>query len=614
MSDATLSRTTLNAGDLLEGKYRIKRKLAEGGMGAVYHAVQEPLGRDVAVKVLKSVDETAAERDNRYKRFFREAAICSRLNHPNTVMIFDYGKLADGDGFFLVMEFLRGESLRDLLNRHGVLTTSMALHIAIQIAGSLADAHSGSVVHRDLKPPNIMLVDRGGDPYYVKVVDFGLVKELNNGDETGELTAENTLIGSPMYMAPERFLYHSADSAAVDIYALGIMLYEMLVGRPPFIRDSDSTIHRVMMAHIQEDPPPMRTFKPDLKLPDGLEALVMRCLIKDPARRLESMDMLVRLLRSCSQGAPIEIPPLRPSNVPQIPESTSDHLNLQQDTQNTVRIATGEEPRPDLPSLMTSIPTGTPSESAQSRTTFEIDPVVAVSTTPMSVVAPSGLTHEIPVAAGSQKKVAVFAIGAVALVLASLLAFNAMRSQATTSLVVETTPPGAHVVLDGVQIGVTPLRMDLDLGKQASLRIEKEGFETYERGLSASEEPIVIALPLTALVAEVVVKKSTVSESQREKLRAAGCLDEFQKRCADELEIGGGLACLAGRFASLDPTCQSGLRALEADGWGGLVSDTDALKLPALPAEKVEKVEKVKTKIKKPADSTDTKPAIKLGR
>jgi len=606
MSDATLSRTTLNAGDLLEGKYRIKRKLAEGGMGAVYHAVQEPLGRDVAVKVLKSVDETADERENRYKRFFREAAICSRLNHPNTVMIFDYGKLADGDGFFLVMEFLRGKSLRDLLNQHGVLTTSMALHIAIQIAGSLADAHSDSVVHRDLKPPNIMLVERGGDPYFVKVVDFGLVKELNNGDETGELTAENTLIGSPMYMAPERFLYHSADSAAVDIYALGIMLYEMLVGRPPFIRDSDSTIHRVMMAHIQEEPPPMRKFKPDLKLPDGLEALVMRCLIKDPAQRLESMDMLVRLLRSCSQGAAIEIPPLRPDSIPRIPDSTSDHLDVQQDTQNTLRFATNEEVRPALPSLLTSIP-GMPTSS--------VDPSVEASG-PMATVAPSGLKNELPAAAGSQTKIVVVLIGLVVVVIAGLLAFNLMKSPATTALVVETTPPGAHVVLDGNQIGVTPLRLELELPEQASLRIEKQGFETYEQGLSPSDKPIVIALPLTALVAEVVAKESTVSESQREKLRTAGCLDEFQNRCADELEIGGGLACLVGRFTSLDPACQSGLRTLAADGWGGLVSDADALKLPALPAEKVEKVEKVKTKTKtkKPAESTDTKPAIKLGR
>ena len=170
--------------------------------------------------------------------------------------------------------------------------------------------------------------------------------------------------------------------------------------------------------------------------------------------------------------------------------------------------------------------------------------------------------------------------------------------------------------MDGNQIGVTPLRLELELPEQASLRIEKQGFETYEQGLSPSDKPIVIALPLTALVAEVVAKESTVSESQREKLRTAGCLDEFQNRCADELEIGGGLACLVGRFTSLDPACQSGLRTLAADGWGGLVSDADALKLPALPAEKVEKVEKVKTKTKtkKPAESTDTKPAIKLGR
>ncbi len=613
MSDSTLSRTTLNAGDLLEGKYRIKSKLAEGGMGAVYHAVQEPLGRDVAVKVLKSVDETAEERDNRYKRFFREAAICSRLNHPNTVMIFDYGKLAEGDGFFLVMEFLRGESLRELLNRHGVLTTSMALHIAIQIAGSLADAHSGSVVHRDLKPPNIMLVDRGGDPYYVKVVDFGLVKELNKGDETGELTAENTLIGSPMYMAPERFLYHSADSPAVDIYALGIMLYEMLVGRPPFIRDSDSTVHRVMMAHIQEDPPPMRKFKPDLKLPDGLESLVMRCLVKDPAQRMDSMDMLVRLLRSCSQGMPVEIPPLRSDAAHLTPESTSDHL-IVQDTQNTVRLDTGEHSRPVPTPVM---PASISDDALNARTAFELSPFGSTvgASTPLLPAAIPSLTAE----EKSPNRVVFFSIFAVLVLITGLVAFNVMKSPATTALVVETTPPGAQVVLNGAKIGVTPLRLDLELSDQASLRIEKEGFETFERGLSPSAEPIVIALPLTKLVVPVEVPKSTISVSQRSKFNAANCLGELDKRCPDALEVGGALICLVNRFDSLEPPCQNGLRALEADGWGGLVSDDGALKVPSLPADKVETVDtvekvKTKTKTKKSAESTGTTPTIKFGR
>ena len=601
MSDATANRMLLSPGDLLEGKYRIEHKLAEGGMGAVYHATQQPLGRDVAVKVLKSFDETEAERDNRFKRFFREAAICSRLNHPNTVMIFDYGQLSSGDGTFLVMEFLRGYSLRDLLNKHGVLTTSLALHIAIQIASSLADAHAASVVHRDLKPPNIMLVERGGDPYFVKVVDFGLVKELNRGDETGELTAENTLIGSPMYMAPERFLYHSADSPAVDTYALGIMLYEMLCGRPPFIRESDSTIHRVMMQHIQEEPPPMRAFRPDLRLPDGLEQLIIRCLAKDPAQRINSMETLVRLLKSCSQGQPVEVPALQPEARPAMKESTSDQM-VAQDTQNTVRLQTGEEPRPALPSLMTSVP--------------QIDPAAHPSqqfAAPQQYASPSQ-QFAMPTApsesSGSPVKLVGGLMALVVMVIIGLVVFNVMRGPAMTPLVVETTPPGAQVFIDGNVVGVTPVKIELPLEQSATLRISKEGFETFERGISPSQDAVVIALPLVEVAAKDVdeAKPSQPVAEARESVRALGCVNAFGNFC-ETTSVDTVLPCLVSHFDELDESCQKGLRtAKKADGADPAlagVPDVASANTPIKPTKKT---------VTKPKDPNPTTPTIKLGR
>ncbi len=288
-------------GDMIERKYRIVNLLAEGGMGSVYHAVQEPLGRDVALKVLKPGNDSPEQREGRLKRFFREASVSSRLKHPNTVMIFDYGELADNQGFFLTMEFLQGRVLRDLMPAGSYLAPKLAIHIAMQIAGSLAEAHAAGVVHRDLKPPNVMIVERGGDPFFVKVVDFGLVKDLeDNGND--ELTAEDTLLGSPTYMAPERFLSKNADTASVDIYALGIVLYEMLIGRPPFQRDGEATVHQLIMQHIQTDPPPLRAFRPDLMLPDGLEALIMRCLAKQPEDRIASMDILLRMLKAIASN------------------------------------------------------------------------------------------------------------------------------------------------------------------------------------------------------------------------------------------------------------------------------------------------------------------------
>lgn len=641
MSDATLSRTTLNPGDLLEGKYRIKQKLAEGGMGAVYHAIQEPLGRDVAIKVLKSFDESPEERENRFKRFFREAAICSRLNHPNTVMIFDYGKLSSGDGFFLAMEFLRGESLRDLLNKHGVLTTSLALHVAIQIAGSLADAHAGSVVHRDLKPPNIMLVERGGDPYFVKVVDFGLVKDLNRGEETGELTAENTLIGSPMYMAPERFLYHSADSPAVDTYALGIMLYEMLVGRPPFIRESDSTIHRIMMQHIQEEPPPMRHFKPDLRLPDGLEQLIQRCLVKDPNQRIQSMDMLVRLLKACQNGSAIDVPPLQPQLRPPLGENTSDHL-LQQNTQNTVKVNTAQQAMlaqqqqgtGNFQQPMQSNPgfgqgtgnfqqpgfgqgTGNFAQPGLNQGTGNFaNPGFNQGTGSFQQPHPSAQFERPVQESGSSKKLIVGGIVTLVSVIVALVAFNMFKGIAPTPLVVETTPPGAQVLVNGRAVGVTPVNLKVELAEAGTLRIEKEGFKPFERGLSPSSETVVVALPLEAIAVEKApvaveapVEKPELGASQRAQLRTAGCLDEYEDLCAD-LQVGKDVAsCLVRNFKTADAECQAGLRELAKNGWAGLADDASGI--PELPAAEV-KPKTTKTTPKQPENTGN--PGIKLGR
>lgn len=311
-----LSNTVLVAGDFIERKYRVVRLLDEGGMGCVYHAVQEPLGRDVAVKVLKPLtNEVPEKREQRHRRFLREASLSSRLKHPNTVVIFDYGELDHDRGFFFVMEFLEGISLRELLCA-GNLDVSTAVHIAIQIASSLAEAHANGVIHRDLKPPNIMLVERGDDPHFVKVVDFGLVKNISKDAKDYTLTEEHTFIGSPLYMAPERFLSTTPDSPAVDIYALGVILYEMLAGRPPFIRDSDSTLHKLILEHAQVDPPPIHSFKPELTLPDGLEALVMKCLAKHPEHRFKSMNVIVRLLNRCLSEQESKAPAVHALNIP----------------------------------------------------------------------------------------------------------------------------------------------------------------------------------------------------------------------------------------------------------------------------------------------------------
>lgn len=298
-------------------------------MGSVYRAIQQPLGRRVAIKALRVQGLSAQERRHRQERFFREAAFSSRLNHQHTVTVYDYGELPDGEGFFIAMELLDGQTLSSLIRRNGSLTVAMTLHIATQIASSLADAHAAGVIHRDLKPPNVMLVERGSNPYFVKVVDFGLVKETAATSRAAELTGAQTILGSPMYMAPERFLYHTADTPAVDIYALGVLMYEMLVGRPPFLLGGDVTLHHVMMQHIKAPPPPMRELKPTLFLPSGLESVITRCLEKEPQNRYASMnDLLIEISEYQRNNRLLRTDP----DMSALPEFVEDELDVTADS------------------------------------------------------------------------------------------------------------------------------------------------------------------------------------------------------------------------------------------------------------------------------------------
>ncbi|MEM7609063.1 MAG: serine/threonine-protein kinase [Myxococcota bacterium] len=187
------------AGLTLAGKYEVLEPLARGGMGRVYRALQKPLGRAVALKILDTDQlEGQAAIEDFQKRFFLEAAAVAKLQHPNTVVVYDYGK-TDDDDLFIAMELLEGENLHDTLKREKTLSARRAAHIALQVCGSIGGAHDQGMVHRDLKPSNIMLTPRGNDPDFVKVLDFGLVKQEDNG-----LTQSGALLGTPRYMAPEQ--------------------------------------------------------------------------------------------------------------------------------------------------------------------------------------------------------------------------------------------------------------------------------------------------------------------------------------------------------------------------------------------------------------------------
>jgi len=275
---------------VLNERFTILEPIGMGGMGKVYKAIQNPLDRIVAVKILNSNGGFDPEFR---RRFYLEASLTSKLRHPNTVTVIDYGETPDGI-FFLAMEYLNGEPLSQILARSGPLPWKSCIQIGQQICRSLREAHKLGIVHRDLKPANVMLMSDDGDRDLVKVLDFGLVKSFSrDGNELDtEATNPGIYVGSPQYMAPEQ-LRNQADPRS-DIYSLGIVLYQMLAGRPPFVgKDAIDLI----LKHRNEAPPALHAVRPGVELPRELEALVMKCLEKQPNWRFQTMDDVLEALR-----------------------------------------------------------------------------------------------------------------------------------------------------------------------------------------------------------------------------------------------------------------------------------------------------------------------------
>ena len=277
-------------GTVLLDRVRVERPLARGGMGKVYYGELVRMKRPCAVKVLDPRLASGGDIAEFTRRFLLEASIAAKLTHPNVVTIFDYGETADGS-CFIAMELLEGRSLSDELKALGLLPAERAIHITRQVARALREAHTIGVVHRDMKPGNIYLVTRDDDEDFAKVLDFGLVKETSAPE--GENTQLGQIMGSPRYMSPEQVQGKAVDGRT-DIYSLGVMLYAMLAGRPPFDKATELS---TMMAQVSDPPPPIASVAPDVLLPPGLEAVVMKCLAKRPEDRFASMEELITGLK-----------------------------------------------------------------------------------------------------------------------------------------------------------------------------------------------------------------------------------------------------------------------------------------------------------------------------
>ncbi len=279
-------------GKNLNHKFTLDALIAKGGMGAVFRARQAPLGRLCAVKIMSPRTGNEQPGVDFHRRFFLEASTAAKLTHPNTVTIFDYGK-TDDDYYYMAMELLEGRTLGAALKEAGALEEDRAVQIGLQICRSLREAHANGVVHRDIKPANIFLVKHGDEEDFVKVLDFGLVKDVG-GEDIEDMTQAGVFMGSPRYMSPEQIQGQALD-ARTDIYSLGVLLFEMLTGRVPFEKSSSIEI---LMAHMREDPPSFRSVNPQCNASPGIEMVVRRCLAKDREARFDSMDALLLALKN----------------------------------------------------------------------------------------------------------------------------------------------------------------------------------------------------------------------------------------------------------------------------------------------------------------------------
>ena len=283
-------------------RYRLKHKIGSGGMGDVYLAEHKLMKRPCAIKVIRP--EKAGD-PKAIARFEREVRATARLNHWNSISIYDYGRTADGT-FFYVMEYLTGMSASDLVKRKGPLAPGRVVYLLKQVCNALSEAHAVQLVHRDIKPANLIVAEMGGSFDVIKLLDFGLAKPMSNAlqnTEDSELTVVGSLTGSPLYMSPEQAMGEVQTDQRSDIYGIGGVAFYMLTGRPPF--EGGATL-KVLLSHLNDPavpPSSVRKHAHGLSISPELDAIVLKCLAKSADDRYQSARELYDALNSSPESS-----------------------------------------------------------------------------------------------------------------------------------------------------------------------------------------------------------------------------------------------------------------------------------------------------------------------
>jgi serine/threonine protein kinase len=286
-------------GTIIGGRYKVICAVGSGSMGIVYKAVQENSGREMALKVLRNFHQTS---EDSVKRFRREAKTASSLKHPNIVTLFDFGFMDDGQPY-IVTEFLKGLTLAQFLREHGHMAPLKARAVIKQVCDAVGEAHRHQIVHRDLKPENIVLQGKDQGGRFVKVVDFGIAKMLGDtGATSADLTLEGKVCGSPAYMSPEGCRGAEIDYRC-DIYSLGIVIFETLTGKRPFVADD---LMALMFLHVNEPAPKLSSVRVDPVFTPELEAVIRKALSKEPKDRQQSAEELWEEFNAACHGERVQ--------------------------------------------------------------------------------------------------------------------------------------------------------------------------------------------------------------------------------------------------------------------------------------------------------------------
>ncbi len=456
------------------GNYQVLAKVGEGAMGSVFSAHHPRIGKKVALKVIHA---ELAGNEEMLGRFFQEARAVTQIGHENIVEVQDYGQTPEGENF-IVMELLQGVGLGDLIKQQGALSVPRATHIALQMSDGLSAAHARGIIHRDLKPDNIMLIARGGDPDFVKILDFGLAKLVgpNSGGAGSPKTATGSLLGTPHYMAPEQAESSRDVDQRADVYSLGCILFQLLTGRVPFPGEGFGD---VLIKHIRDPPPLPSRLNP--QVPKGIEKIVLHALAKKPDFRFANMEEFRRALRDperFQQGMddaqlrhtpaePMPAPVLRPGGTPfdeapltlQAPKMAPTRLP------NNAPTVQGEAP-PEVQAAMaarrSADQTQPPSRPARSTVA---QPHVALRK-PKKKGGAGGLIIGVLVVAG---------LGG-----GAFFGWRALHGD--VSIKVMSDPDGAQIVEGDKVLGVSPVTIKLPRGDTPHvLEVRKDGFVTAER-------------------------------------------------------------------------------------------------------------------------------------